>query len=366
MKGTNSENVKKIKIDIVMFILMIILIFIGFLLIASASNLLETGQYKLLFTQFMWFCIGLIVFFVFYLVDYKIIINFYIIFYIFVIGMLLYVDFKGVNILGGQRWIKLGPFSFQPSEISKLLMVIFIAKYVSNTNDINKITNLLKVLLLSGIPILLVFKQPDLGTASVFIASLIIIIFVAGLDLKYIFYSLIFAIIMIPISWKYILFPHQKDRILILLNPYKDPLGKGYQVLQSITAIGSGKLFGKGLFLGIKNIPVKETDFIFGIAGEEFGFIGCIIIIILFTLLILRIVNLAMKLKDKEGYFIVIGIATMFSFQVFVNIAMTIGLMPVTGIPLPFISYGGSSLLTCMASLGLVQNIYKQNYKTIF
>jgi len=286
------------------------------------------------------------------------------------IGLLLYVDINGINVLGGQRWIKIGPLSFQPSEISKLLMVIFFAKVVSMQENINAFENLAKVLFFAIIPIIFVLKQPDLGTASVFVAIIVTILFVAGLSLRYFYIAMGALAVFIPIAWEFILLDYQKDRVRILFNPELDPLGKGWQVMYSKIAIGSGRLFGKGLFMGTINrlnyLPVKESDFIFGVAGEEIGFIGCIIIIVLYSLLIINLIKIASDCKDKIGSYIVAGIAGMFGFQMFVNIAMTLGIMPVTGIPLPFISYGGSSMLTSMASLGIVQNIYRENIKTMF
>ncbi|AZT90399.1 rod shape-determining protein RodA [Caldicellulosiruptor changbaiensis] len=365
----NEETIKK-RYNVFLIVLMILLCVIGFVLIASASNILDTGKYKLVVSQVIWFCLGFVLFFVFSIIDYRILTNFYVIIYLIMIGLLLYVDINGINVLGGQRWIKIGPLSFQPSEISKLLIVIFFAKAVSMQENINTFKNLAKVLFFAIIPIVFVLKQPDLGTASVFVAIIVTILFVAGLSLRYFYIAMGALAVFIPIAWEFILLDYQKDRVRILFNPELDPLGKGWQVMYSKIAIGSGKLFGKGLFMGTINrlnyLPVKESDFIFGVAGEEIGFVGCIVIIVLYSLLIINLIKIASDCKDKIGSYIVAGIAGMFGFQMFVNIAMTLGIMPVTGIPLPFISYGGSSMLTSMASLGIVQNIYRENIKTMF
>jgi len=249
-------------------------------------------------------------------------------------------------------------------------MVIFFAKVVTMQENINKFKTLVKALIFTAIPIVLVLKQPDLGTASVFIAIIATILFVAGLDLRYFYAAIGALLIFIPIAWEFVLHEYQKDRIRIFLNPQLDPMGKGWQVIYSQIAIGSGRVFGKGLFMGTINrldyLPVKESDFIFGVAGEELGFVGCIIIIVIYALLILSLIKIASTCKDKLGSYIVAGVAGMFGFQMFVNVAMTLGIMPVTGIPLPFVSYGGSSMLTSMASLGIVQSIYKENIKTMF
>lgn len=365
-----SEDTIKKRYNIFLIVLMILLCLTGFVLIASASNVLDTGKYKLVISQIIWFCIGLALFFVFSIIDYRILTGFYVIIYLIMTGLLLYVDIKGINILGGQRWIKVGPLSFQPSEISKLLMVIFFSKVVSMQENINAFKNLVKVLFFAVIPILFVLKQPDLGTASVFVAVIVTILFVAGLNLRYFYIAIGLLVILIPFLWEFVLLDYQKDRVRILFNPELDPLGKGWQVMYSKIAIGSGRLFGKGLFMGTINrlnyLPVKETDFIFGVAGEELGFVGCVAILILYSLLIITLIKIASDCKDKVGSYIVAGVAGMFAFQMFVNIGMTLAIMPVTGIPLPFISYGGSSMLTSMASLGIVQNIYRENIKTMF
>ncbi|WAM30655.1 rod shape-determining protein RodA [Caldicellulosiruptor naganoensis] len=365
----NEEYLKK-RYNVFLIVLMIGLCVIGFVLIASATHVLDTGKYKLVVSQFIWFCLGLILFFIFSIIDYRILTNFYVIIYLIMVGLLLYVDINGISILGGQRWIKIGPLSFQPSEISKLLMVIFFAKAVSMQENINVFKNLAKVLFFAIIPIVFVLKQPDLGTASVFVAIIVTILFVAGLSLRYFYIAIGIFAAFIPIAWEFILLDYQKDRVRILFNPELDPLGKGWQVIYSKIAIGSGRLFGKGLFMGTINrldyLPVKESDFIFGVAGEELGFVGCVVIIVLYTLLIVNLIKIASNCKDKMGSYIVAGIAGMFGFQMFVNIAITLAIMPVTGIPLPFISYGGSSMITSMASLGIVQNIYRENIKTMF
>lgn len=369
MMVKNEQTIKK-RFNAFLTILMIILCLTGFILIASATNVLETGKYKLVISQVIWFCLGLSLYFIFSLIDYRIFANFYVIIYMIMVSLLLYVDIKGINVLGGQRWIKIGPFSFQPSEISKLLMVMFFAKVITMQENINKFKTLVKVLIFTVIPIVLVLKQPDLGTASVFIAIIATILFVAGLDLRYFYAAIGALLVFIPIAWEFVLHEYQKDRIRIFLNPQLDPMGKGWQVIYSQIAIGSGRVFGKGLFMGTINrldyLPVKESDFIFGVAGEELGFVGCIIIIVVYALLILSLIRIASTCKDKLGSYIVAGVAGMFGFQMFVNIAMTLGIMPVTGIPLPFVSYGGSSMLTSMASLGIVQSIYKENIKTMF
>lgn len=369
MMGQNDVIIKK-RFNMMLLFLMILLCAIGFVLIASATNVVETGKYKLLISQIIWFCLGFVLFLMLSFIDYRVISNLYIFIYLVMLGLLLYVDIKGISVLGGQRWIKIGPISFQPSEISKILMVIFFAKVVSMQDDINKFKNLTKTLFFASIPILLVLKQPDLGTGSVFVAIIVTILFMAGLKLQYFAIAIGIVALFIPIAWNFILLDYQKDRIRVFLNPELDPLNKGFQVIQSRIAIGSGRLFGKGLFMGTINrldqVPVKESDFIFSVAGEELGFIGCAIIIIIYSILIFNLIKIASDCKDKMASLIVIGIAGMFGFQMFVNLAMTMKLMPVTGIPLPFVSYGGSSLLTSMASLGIVQNIHRENIKTMF
>ena len=210
----------------------------------------------------------------------------------------------------------------------------------------------------------LVILQNDTGTALVFLFMFLCMLFAAGLSFKYIFAGLGAFVAFAPLAWFVLMRPYQRERILVFLNPERDAMGAGYQVLQSKIAIGSGEFLGRGYMQGPQNqlamLPEKETDFIYGVFGEEFGFIGCIIVLALLALLIIRCINIGLHAKNELGCFMCIGIASMFMFHTFENILMCIGLMPVTGIPLPFLSYGGSSALTNFLAVGLVLSVWSR------
>ena len=245
-----------------------------------------------------------------------------------------------------------------------------VISYYKKKNTLNKITSIGVILLFVGIPLLLIIKQPDYGTAMVILAMAVIMIFVAGLKWRYIISASIFAAIALPLSYFYLLPQHAKDRILVFLNPQIDPRGKGYNVIQSKLAVGSGQVWGMGLFNGNQTqlgiLPMKTTDFIYSVISEEMGFIISVLIIILFVCLIIKIINIAKTAKDLYGSLICVGVAAMLFAHVTENIGMTMGLLPITGIPLPFISYGGSSMLTNFIALGLALNVGIRRQKISF
>jgi len=220
--------------------------------------------------------------------------------------------------------------------------------------------SLLMPVLYVGIPILLVFLQPDLGTSLVYIAIFVGMLFISGIKTKLIKIIASVTLLLMPLGW-FVLKEYQKQRILVFLNPDIDPFGSGYHIIQSKIAIGSGLIFGKGIFNGTQSqlnfLPENHTDFIFSVIGEEFGFVGCIIVLFLLFMLIYRSIKVAYMCNDNFGMLLATGIATMFTFEVLVNVGMTIGIMPVTGIPLPFLSYGVSALTTNMLSIGILLNI---------
>ncbi len=269
----------------------------------------------------------------------------------------------GLESNGSKSWIRFGPIGIQPAEVVKLGFIITFAKHLSMLSNVNKPKNLLG-LILHLLPIVgLIMLQPDFGTTMVFICIFAGMIFVSGLSYKYIFTAFIGIGCSIPIVWN-LLKPYQKSRILVFLNPESDPLGRGYHVIQSKIAIGSGKIFGKGLYKGtqtqLEYLPVKHTDFIFGVIGEELGLIGCLLVIALLFTLVVRCIYVSNSSKDKFGSYICVGVAFMFMAHIFENIGMCIGLMPVTGIPLPFFSYAGTSLVTNLAAIGLVLSVHKR------
>lgn len=282
--------------------------------------------------------------------------------------LLLVVFFLGETVLGAQRWIPIGPFNLQPSELSKLALVIMLAALLSRRKE--GIANNRDIVIALGyavVFVLLVFIQPDLGTALVFMAITAGILYAAGINL-WILGGLaaatgLGAVLAVKLN---ILHQYQVDRLLVFLNPQGDPSGAGYNIAQAKIAVGSGQFFGRGLFLGSQTrlnfIPHGHTDFIFAVLGEQLGFLGALVLIALFGLLMWRIVKIALNSRDMFGTLLCVGVIASMLFQAFVNIGMNLGIMPVTGIPLPLISYGGSSLLTTMMGLGLVLNVAMHRY----
>lgn len=282
--------------------------------------------------------------------------------------LLIVVFFLGKTVLGAQRWIPIGPFNLQPSELSKLALIIMLAALLSKRKE--GIANNRDIVIALGyavVFVLLVFIQPDLGTALVFLAVTAGILYAAGINL-WILGGLVGAtgvgaFLAVKLN---ILHQYQVDRLLVFLNPQADPSGTGYNIAQAKIAIGSGQFFGRGLFLGSQTrlnfIPHGHTDFIFAVLGEQLGFLGALVLIVLFGLLLWRIVKIALNSRDMFGTLLCAGVIASMLFQAFINIGMNLGIMPVTGIPLPLISYGGSSLLTTMMGLGLVLNVAMHRY----
>lgn len=272
---------------------------------------------------------------------------------------------------GSKSWIRFGPVGIQPSEIVKIGFIItfshLCAKY---GEDLNKAKNMIKLCLHATVLLGLIMLQPDFGTTMVFIVIFVGILFAAHISYKYIIASSITVIAAIPIIWNFFLADYQKNRIRVLFNPESDPLNTGYHVMQSKIAIGSGGILGKGLGQGTQTqldyLPVKHTDFIYSVIGEELGIIGSVTVLILLFGIVLRCLYVAKKSKDKFGSYICVGVSCMFLAHIFENIGMCIGIMPVTGIPLPFFSYGGSSIITNMMAVGLVLSVSLRKDKINF
>jgi len=282
--------------------------------------------------------------------------------YLLNLGLLSMVFLLGRVTQGAQRWIHLGIFDLQPSELAKLLVVITLAKYLADQEEeIKSFRSFLVSLMHVALPMLLVYLQPDLGTTLVLGVIWLGMVILAGARFLHLAALAVPMLLAMPLVWIYILRDYQRQRLLIFLNPYLDPLGAGYNPIQSLISVGSGGLSGKGLTAGTQSqlhfLRIQHTDFIFSVLGEELGFLGAICLFILFGILLARILAIAAKAPDAFGQLLASGVAIMIFFQSFINIGMNIGLLPVTGIPLPFISYGGSSLITLLLAEGLVQSI---------
>jgi rod shape determining protein RodA len=351
------------KVDPILILLLFGLITFGLIFVFSATYRDNPAKYLVLKKQLIWVLIGLVIMSAAIIFDYRKLRAYAHPIYIINLIMLISVYLVGKTSLGAQRWIPIGSFIFQPSELSKVLIIITLAAYLSEKRETplapkQFIMSCLHV----GIPLLLILKQPDLGTSLVFIAILLGSILFSEFNFRYIVALLIIGTIAgyIMINFQ-LLSPYQMKRLLIFTNPNIDPLGSGYNLLQSQISVGSGGLVGKGLGKGTQTalnfLPHHDTDFIFSVIGEEWGFAGGAALLLLYLAFFFRGIAIATRTRDKFGSIIIGGIVTMLFFQVVVNIGMTIGIMPITGIPLPFISYGGSSMLTNLIATGLILNI---------
>jgi rod shape determining protein RodA len=282
--------------------------------------------------------------------------------YLVNVGLLVLTIAIGTGVGGSARWINIGPLTFQFSELAKILMIVVLATYLGNREGhLDSIGAILGACLLMLPPWILVMLQPDLGSSLVLLAILAGMLFMSGASLRWLLLMVAAAVAAIPIAWTYVLRDYQKDRILSFLNPVADTQGSGWQVGQSQLAVGSGGLLGTGLTNGshVRGdfLPVQESDFVFSVLAQELGFIGAVVVFLLFTALLWRILVSAWRSRDPFGTLFGAGLASMLLFQVFVNVGMVIGIMPVTGIPLPFISHGGASLVSIALGLGIVQSI---------
>lgn len=287
------------------------------------------------------------------------------------IGILILVLLIGKLAKGTQGWIVLGPISIQPSEIAKICFIITLSIHLSRvTESIDKLKTLSLLLLHLLCYVVPVLLQPDFGTSMVFVVIFLFELFFAGICRKYILISFGAICVVSPIAW-FLLADYQKNRILSLFNPQRDPTGSGYHVLQSQLAIGSGQLWGRGYMAGPQTqsgyLPERQTDFVFSVIGEEFGLLGTLFITIILLIIVYRCFDTARSLDhDPFGEFICVGVGAMLFFHVVENIGMCLGLLPITGIPLPFISYGGSNLVTCFCAVGLVQSAKMRRLATKF
>ncbi len=288
--------------------------------------------------------------------------------YIFVLITLVGVLVAGKEVNGSRRWLELAGFQFQPSEFMKVVIVLQLASYFSS-HDISSYPSLKKMILpvcFVLLPVFLILAEPDLGTAISILAISATIIFFVGIRWKYLAVAVLGIMPLVLPVWEHVLKPYQKRRILILLRPDLDPLGAGYHIRQSKIAIGSGMLWGKGFLNGTQNklhfLPEKHTDFIFSVWAEEWGFVGCAVLLFLFCLLIFLTLRVARRSKDRYGSLMVVGMSALIMWQAIINIGMVIGVLPVVGITLPFVSYGGSSLITLCLAVGMIENVSMRRY----
>lgn len=345
---------------------------VGVFMVYSASMSQESLRKPLV--QLIAFFLGALLMIGFSLKDFRTYRHFKNHIYISCLVILVFVLFfgSGKSETGANSWIRFGGIGVQPSEFVKIGFCLFISYYIADLKEkesLNDIKNALKLFAVFLSVVALVILQNDTGTALVFTFMFVSMLFVAGLNIKYFISSFVFVAVLSPLVW-FFMAPYQKDRILVFLNPEKDPQGAGYQVIQSKISIGSGGLFGRGYLNGPFNrlsyLPENETDFIFSSIGEEFGFFGCVLVLILLFLFVFEIFKISKKCSNFEGKLITAGLGAMFLFHIIENLSMCVGLLPVTGIPLPFLSYGGSSLVTSFIALGIILNVNNISDKLCF
>lgn len=351
----------------------LLLIVLGIILI-GLLNLYSTGynqayprQDYVYVRQLQWIAVGLLFMAVAFSIDYRVISRYAYLIYGISIVLLLVVFFYGYATRGSQRWILLGGFSFQPSEIVKLTLILALAKYFDQDRRIEsyRLKDLGIPFLIMLVPFLLILKQPDLGTAMVLFIIFSSMVLFIGVHWKSLTWSVLMGLLLVPAGW-FFLRDYQKERIMTFINPENDPLGTGYHVLQSIIAIGSGSMVGKGFLKGtqtqLRFLPERHTDFVFSVFAEEWGFIGGMVLLVLFMSLILWGLKIALHARDYNGTLIAVGITALIFWEIFINIGMVLGILPIVGIPLPFFSYGGSSAVVLMTCIGLLLNISMRRF----
>lgn len=333
---------------------------VGFAMLYSAGNASYSPWAE---RQMMRFAVGMVVMLGIALTDIRFWLKYAYVFYALSFVLLVAVEFTGTVGMGAQRWIGLKFFHLQPSELMKIALVLSLARYFHrlSLDDVARPTHLLFPLLLVAAPTALVLRQPDLGTALLLVMGSAAMFFLAGVRLwKFVVVGLI-GLTSVPVAWS-MLHTYQKNRIMTFLSPESDPLGSGYHILQSKIALGSGGILGKGFLKGTQShlsfLPEMQTDFIFTMYAEEFGLVGGLLLIALYAAIIIYGFAIAMRSRSHFGRLLAMGVTTTFFLYVFMNIAMVMGLIPVVGVPLPLVSYGGTAMMTVLIGFGLLINVY--------
>lgn len=348
-----------------MLISLSLLLILGLFALYSASynEGLAVKNYTLL--QIKWIIVGILLMGAIFILNYKRLLELSYFLYVINILLLLAAIFIFQSRAGTHRWLSFLGINFQPSELMKLVIILTLARFLSSYKyEEAGLKCIIISFLIVLLPVFLIIKQPDLGTAIIFVPVLFAMLYVWGMRLRYVFFMIIAGVMASPVLW-YILKDYQKQRILVFINPNIDPLGAGYTIIQSKIAIGSGAILGKGWLQGTQNqlnfLPEHHTDFIFSCIGEEWGLIGALVIISLYLIIIWSGLNIAENTKSMEKRLIAVGISVLFMLHIVINICMSIGLMPVVGLPLPFISYGGSHIIVFLVLFGILLNIKSDN-----
>lgn len=380
IEKTNDTNYFK-QFDYLLFISIIILSIIGLVVLSSATRAISGGSGKMK-TQIVSVILGIIIAIIISAFDYNSFKAIGFVFYIFCIGLLIYVLLRGVGYeeVGSNSWIIIPlagilDVSFQPSELARVALVILLSDFlerIKEGQDIKK--NIIKFIIYSIIPVGLIIMQPDFGMAMVYIVAIFIMVYICGVRYKHIFITGGVFLATVPFIWFFALNDRRKKRILEFIFPGSDPGNSSYQVDMAEIAIGSGRLYGSGLYKGIQTqtppniggVPVRESDMIFTVIGEEFGFIGSVLVIALIVFIILRCIHIARNARDHYGSFLVTGLTAMLAYQFIQNIGMCMRLLPVTGLPLPFVSAGGSAMLVNYMSIGIILSVSLRRKRTMF
>ncbi len=345
----------------------------GLILLAGLSTLYSisvTGGENILSRQLVALLLGGVLFLAAAFFDYRMLASYARSIYVLALLLLAYVLFFAAPIRGVQGWLSIAGFNFQPVELAKIALILILAKFFAmKKGEVKSGKVLLHSAILMILPVALVIGQPDLGSAVLLFAAWFCLLFFSPVRFSHIVILFLIFIMVASAGWYGFLADYQKERFLTFLDPGADPQGSGYNVRQSVIAVGSGQIWGRGLGKGfqshLKFLPEKHTDFIFASFAEEMGFLGAFLLIVAFGILFWRIVRTALRSPDSLGMYLCLGVAALIAVQVFINIGMNIGLMPVTGITLPMVSYGGSSLIMTMFLLGLVQSVYRRSQSAV-
>lgn len=370
-KKVAKRSVILMEFDWLLFVLSIFLSIFGIICIYSATRTLNTNSNVIV--QAGACIIGIVLMLLTCFFDYEQFKNLIKPIFIFCLAILILVLIIGVTgDWGARSWIRFGSIGIQPSEIAKICFILTFSYHLSRVEDkINQPLVIFGLILHLAILVGLILMQPDMGSAMVFMFMFVTLLFVAKISYKYIIPVAAAGAISAPFIYKFVLSEYQQKRIQVFINPDLDPLNRGYNVIQSKIAVGSGQIWGKGYLHGTQNqmgyLPTKYTDFIFSVISEEFGFIGACLLVIALFIIIYRCFKIAQKADNSFGRYICVGVASMLLFHTFENVGMCIGLMPVTGIPLPFISYGGTAIVTNMVAIGLVMSVaYHNKPRSVF
>lgn len=348
--------------DWIFLVSVILLVCLGLVALLSVALSKETPDFSIFKKQLTSLAIGLVLLFLFSFLDYRLLKTYSLVFYALILVLLVGVLIFGKTVRGTTGWYSFGSFNFQPVELAKLGFVVFLSRFFNVwAREMNNFKHLFLCGVISSLPIFLVMLQPDFGSAMLLFFLWLVMLLLTDIKRVYVLVILLLIFLLLVGAWFFVFKDYQKARISSFLDPSADPLGRGYNILQSKIAVGAGGFMGRGLGFGsqsqLKFIPESQTDFIFAVIAEELGWVGAFSLLGIFGIFFWRIAKISKKVREDFALFLILGIAFLFFIQIFINIGMNVGLLPVAGIGLPFLSYGGSSLIVCLAMAGIVESI---------